>query len=68
LASTLGNSDTDLMSRRAQRMSGSVITATPRRTSSGSGGFWLRAVITIEGSTPLGKGKSRRARPRVTCR
>ncbi len=56
------------MSGRAQRMSGSVTTATPSLMSRGSGGFCARAVMTRLGRAPLGKAKSRGAEPRVTWR
>src|SRR5205085_6012182 len=67
LASTLGNSDTDLMSTRAQRVSGTEITATPSAARfSTLTRSRLRAVTTMLGRVlDDGNAKSRRDTPRV---
>ena len=55
LASTFGSSDTDLMSTRSQRLSGTVMTATPSAASfSLPARSRLRAVTTTLGAVPAG--------------
>src|SRR5205085_6295553 len=55
LASTLGNSDTDLISTRSQRVSGTEITATPSAAIfSALARSRLRAVTTMLGLVPGG--------------
>ena len=69
-ASTLGNSDTDLMSTRSQRFSGTETTATPSAAIfSALARSRLRAVTTMLGAVPAGGNAwSRRDTPRVICR
>ena len=72
LASTLGSSDTDLMSTRAQRFSGTVMTAMP--SAAPPARSWrdraLRAVTTMLGARAGAAERHGRAAPRrgVTCR
>ncbi len=59
-----------LMSQRAQRVSGVVITATPVAARAWAAGQSIDlAVITTDGATGfVGKAWSRGATPRLTCR
>ena len=70
LASTFGSSAVDLMSTRAQRFSGTVITLTPvAALASALAEIERRAVTTTPGCTGVvGKAWSRRATPRLICR
>ena len=69
LASTCASSATLLMSRRAQRMSGTVITAMPDFADGALTMSLTEVNITSVGLTSFGNAKSRPvSAPRVTCR
>src|SRR3990167_11059200 len=62
----LASSDTDLMSQRSQRLSATVIAATPRSRCSGGGVVSGLDIMNTVGFTPFGKAWSRGPTPRVT--
>ena len=62
------SSCTVLMSRRAQRMSGTAITLMPSRVAAVSTSGRLCVNITRLGTGAAGQAKSRSAAPRLTCR
>lgn len=68
LARTCASRATDLMSRRFQRRSSTVITLAPVSASGLASTVLAWVNITTVGSVPaFGKAKSRSATPRVTC-